>query len=787
MNWLDRHAKWFAPALYAAIMLLQFNSLLWSTSRLVSSPSCDMQAQFIGSRAFGFGHLKAGELPLWNPHTYGGEPCLGNFQNALLYPLNWIHLFLPNEVAINWSVAIHVVLAGYFTFLWAQSRGISGSGSILSGLVFMFCGPYFLHVFAGHLPHVCVMVWTPLMLCAVEGLARTGKMKWVLLGVTATAMQILAGHPQYVYYTGLIVSLYTLILSVISEHRVKLLGGVAIMYVGAACLSAIQLLPGLEAADESIRGGGGMPYSFAAILSFPPINWLTMIAPQWFGGLPVTGDRQALQYWALGYQWEASIFIGVIPTVLAMLGLSRLRQRAVWPLILLGGVGAVLAMGRYTPLHQLLYNYLPKFNSFRGTSKFLYVTALVLSMLAGMGLERIAARPRVNLAFLIFIASVGIAMLVVGMQIDSSGHDNHGGWSQLLADTRDIGTKGQELWTYHAPDYAKPDLITRSATQAANSSLQAGLMLLLAASVCFAARYHRLVPVALLSIALIELVVFANQSWDTCPSVPPEHPVAWDATLAALPDDQRVLITDLGAADLSTFALKDSLWGYDPNGLKRWAEYMFVTQGESAAGVTQYLFMHKIALPMFQLVRCRYVLTTDPKFPVITVPDPMPIAQLIGTARVEPDRDKMLAQLYDNSFKNRTSVYVEKAPPFELAGRSNSGEVKVVRHTVDELELQADVSSRAMLLVTNPYSRGWRAESTGPSPQDKYEIMPTNWALQGIPVKAGQHHILLYYYPTGFRVGRWITLVSLVALLGVVSVAVYRVRKPQATLDQPIT
>ena len=84
--------------------------------------------------------------------------------------------------------------------------------------MFMFCGPYFLHIYAGHLPHNAVIVWIPLILLAIDGIVEDSRrLRWALLGCAALSMQILAGHPQYVYYTGIAATLY-LAISLIAQR-----------------------------------------------------------------------------------------------------------------------------------------------------------------------------------------------------------------------------------------------------------------------------------------------------------------------------------------------------------------------------------------------------------------------------------------------------------------------------------------------------------------------------------------------------------------------------------------
>jgi hypothetical protein len=217
---------WIAPAVYAALVLTMFGDVLFSRGATVlSHSSTDLSLQFIPWRQFGFSELRRGNLALWNPHIYGGAPYFAGFQSALLYPPNWLHLILPLGVALNWITALHVFLAGYFTYLWVRCRGASIAGSILAGAMFMFGGPYFLHIYAGHLPHVAVMIWAPLILLAIDGLALSGSWRWCLLGAFAVAMQVLAGHPQYVYYTAIAMTAYVALNLIKGRHRAILIGG----------------------------------------------------------------------------------------------------------------------------------------------------------------------------------------------------------------------------------------------------------------------------------------------------------------------------------------------------------------------------------------------------------------------------------------------------------------------------------------------------------------------------------------------------------------------------------
>ena len=75
----------------------------------------------------------------------------GRAQAGVLYPPNWLDLVLPLPRSINLAIALHVFLAGLFTYVWGLRRGLHPVAAVTAGALFMFSGAYFLHLYAGHL------------------------------------------------------------------------------------------------------------------------------------------------------------------------------------------------------------------------------------------------------------------------------------------------------------------------------------------------------------------------------------------------------------------------------------------------------------------------------------------------------------------------------------------------------------------------------------------------------------------------------------------------------------
>jgi uncharacterized membrane protein YfhO len=69
------------------------------------------------------------------------------------------------------------------------------------------------------------------------------------------------------------------------------------------------------------------------------------------------------------------------------------------------------------------------------------------------------------------------------------------------------------------------------------------------------------------------------------------------------------------------------------------------------------------------------------------------------------------------------------------------------------------------LLITDNYSRGWHVRALEPGPQQEYQILPGNFTQIAIPLAVGHHHLMLEYLPTAFRIGRAVSIASILVFL----------------------
>lgn len=780
---------WKAVAGFAALAFLMFADVLIAPgSRVLGNQGTDMFLQFVSWRDFGFGEMSHGNLPLWNPHIYGGAPYFGGAQGALLYPVNWLSLFLPTVLAINWSYAINVWLMGCFMYAWAGFRGWKPLACFVSGAILMFCGPHFLHVYSGHPVHMAVMTWAPLIFLALDGaLALEGRfavrplLGWCLLGMLAVAMQIFGGHPQYLFFTGVAAAFYTLVggvQSAVDAARARRGEGVVwgslavpafamgVIYAGGVALGAVQLLPAIQSTGETLRSVP-VPFSFASMFGFPPENLVTLLNPYFFG------DMRNVPYWGRCYLWEMSLFIGVSGLLLAVYGAiaapwrARVLVQRKWILLALATLTFVLALGVHTPLFKMLYEHVPGFGKFRGMSKFTFQMALFLGMLAGAGFDTLLRAPKqaqrlalgAGIAGCVLLVCAGF-ILVLLTPIDWSG------WMQNILLTRE---------SYLPPD-AFRDLAFASKAQEWSASALAlsGVLCIVAGVLLWLAPGWRPALALFAALAVAEPFLF---SWHTRETFDAQTitPAAIRDFLKQHPGDYRTLnLLPSGPNSAMSLGTLD-LWGADPGAVRRYAELIAWTQGVPPDEATQYVnFGQKGIDPLYAMLRFKYAFVPREGNRLGIVEsraEPMGRVEVVPGCRVVTGgRDAVFRAMRDAGFDPRKEVILESEPSIVADSSPDDGKpagsARITASSTDWLEIEADLREPAFLLVTDAWTPAWRATALPGSVQQQYQVFPANYALRAVPVSAGHHRLRMEYAPRSYTQGRVVSLAAWVLFAG---------------------
>src|SRR5438477_2303092 len=137
--------------------------------------------------------LRAGRVPEWNDLIGFGTQFAASSANGVTYPPLWLVAALPLPFSMDLVMALHVLLAGIGTALFARRLGANAVGAAFAGAAFMACG-YVASiapnkVFAG-------TAWIPWVAWAADRVARARDPRRAgLLLAGILGAQLLAGDP----------------------------------------------------------------------------------------------------------------------------------------------------------------------------------------------------------------------------------------------------------------------------------------------------------------------------------------------------------------------------------------------------------------------------------------------------------------------------------------------------------------------------------------------------------------------------------------------------------------
>jgi hypothetical protein len=87
----------------------------------------------------------------------------------------------------------------------------------------------------------------------------------------------------------------------------------------------------------------------------------------------------------------------------------------------------------------------------------------------------------------------------------------------------------------------------------------------------------------------------------------------------------------------------------------------------------------------------------------------------------------------------------------------------VTRFSPAMMELEGYASRSGILFVSEPYYPGWRATVDGL----RADVQEVGGGFMGIPLAEGTRSVVLYYDPLSFKLGFWITLGTILAVVAV--------------------
>ncbi len=374
--------------------------------------------------------LANGEWPLWNPFHFSGHPTVADPQSLLFTPLMaFLAWLVPNPSMQLFDVAVfaHLLIGALAIGGLFRRRDWHPAGAVLAATVFILGGSA-----AARLQHTGIIFSygiLPLALLLMEvSLARRSHAIGVLFAVAGAILAL--GRDQIAFF-GCIILVGAFLAMAFRDGRPlpflrERAGVLSTIVVIALAILAVPVLLTLQFLAGSNRPEIG--YGIAAMGSLPLPSLATLFFPNVFGTL-----NPSMEYWGPGPMtmpdgsWTDRsinyVFIGTLPALLVVglgLGARRLFRREIAFAVAVGVAALLYAAGRYTPVYQWLYDFVPGVKLYRRPADATFVLNFALAMAAGYLLHLYARdglpRPRLRAGFrslLAALAAAGIAAYAI--------------------------------------------------------------------------------------------------------------------------------------------------------------------------------------------------------------------------------------------------------------------------------------------------------------------------------------------------------------------------------------
>lgn len=387
-------------------------------------------------KQFAIERILNNDLPLWQNNIVAGAPFLAAGQSSVLYPFSALFLIIPLPAAFGWFTVSQLWIAGLNMYLLMRVLGIRRPGALVAALVYQLSGFSLVSVVFPMI--IATMCWLPLELAMIELVIRQGKalggrpasLPWAAVGGLGLGIAGLAGHPEALYFTLLVMAYYALfrlLAGLIAARQAPGLWGklfrrsawlLGLVALGLA-VGAVQTIPAAELVSRSFREGAE-PYRQIVSYAYPPRHILAFLMPNFYGNpshhaildvftgrwMPVEknalGEAINHTHWGIKNYVEGGAYVGLLPMAFAAIAaLHWLAGRSGRVDKHVGGevAGAPYrfifgSLGLFSltfvfglPTYAVLFYGLPFINQSHSPFRWVWPLTLCIAVLAGFGAE----------------------------------------------------------------------------------------------------------------------------------------------------------------------------------------------------------------------------------------------------------------------------------------------------------------------------------------------------------------------------------------------------------------
>lgn len=735
---------------------------------------------------------ETGHKPLWTNALFGGMPTYqintitdGNLIN---HTKKLLYLFFDRPI----GMFIMLMLVFYISMvLFGVNPWISMIGAVAFGLTTNNLVLYE----AGHLTKIKSIAFLAPIVVGILLAFREKYLLGTLLFSLGLALNIASNHVQMTYYfflTLLILGIIQLVDAIKRERLPIFAKATGYLVVGAVLAlgtTASNLLPTLEYSRDTMRGKPilekttsasdansssdveGLNWEYAMNWSNGGIDLFSSFIPGVAGGgsgekvkesSPLYKDRNWKQvlsrgggraplYWGALPFTSGPIYFGAVLFFLFVMGLVLVKKKIKWWVLCAVLLTFMLCMGdNMAWFNKPLFDYFPLFNKFRTPNSVLTITSFLIPFFGIFVLSGILKNEykRDDLLKSLYIGggALGIICLFFALMggsffdFTSPGdvrYTQAGLSGEVLVEARKHLMRS-DAWRSFFLIAISGALIWAFAKEKINSTI---------------------VIVGIAALTLFDIWGVGRRYVDTEDFVSKRN---YAQTFTPTPADEQILKAEKSRGDYRVFDLNNpfnnatpsyfhnTIGGYHPAKLQRYQDL-----------IDQHI--SKNNQDVLNMLNAKYFVSPDGKVQ-INPEAAGPVWFVEDIKKVENANAEIDAL---NNFKPKLTAIVHQEFSDYIDGFNpqKQGSIKLDNYRPDHLTYSSNSTSEQLAVFSEIWygpDKGWNAYIDG----NETEHIRVNYALRALKIPAGQHKIEFKFEPSSYTIGKMISLICSIVLLG---------------------
>lgn len=686
---------------------------------------------------------KQGHLPLWNPYEMAGMPLLATVQPGAFYPLNILLLFAP--FSHSWSIFIFLqqILAGIFLFWYLRSLKLETISSLFGAVTYSFSGFIIAWLEWGTIVHV--ILWLPLILLSIDkifssyaesetlefdadskSLKNKRIYRWFLLYLFSFTAAFFAGHLQPFFYLFIFAFAYFIARWIQFGKTKKVLLLFLLSTLVFFLITFIQWLPTIKLILQSARD---IDLNWQQDGWFIPWQHLIQfVAPDFFGN-PTT-----LNYWGVWNYAELVGYISIAPLLFAGYALFYRHDRKTF---FFGSVFFLsLLFALPTFFAQIPFLLHLSFFSTAQPTRLLFLIDFSLVVLAVLGMDYFfrSARKKHIISPIIFLGLIFACL-----------------WAVVL-----FGASYFSGFTLENVATAKRNLLLPTILFGAVS------FFLLASLFIKNKKFQMIAAIILLVITFADLFRFAQKF---TPFTDTAYLFPQTASITFLQEQKkpfRIMTTDskILPPNFSVMYRLESLSGYDPLYLRRYAEFIIASERDKP-DITPPFGFNRIINPqnvdsrLIDLLGAKYILSltslessklkevfTEGNTHIYENKNAYPRAFFVKDIKVTKTKQASMNLLFDKQLNLRNTAIVETTDAVFSSTKFVLGRVENITTSPYQVRVHVVNKGDGFLVLTDSYYPTWDVRMCTGDKCIKAQAHQTDYLFQGVLVPAGTYDII---------------------------------------------